>query len=86
MGETLFLTPFYDPNCNWRSVCAVHVPAKAVSFAQNAQCFYHYFAGVAGAAADYGAQEQPFDIIAPVKGHCQFRQLSRRKGDAGRIV
>ena len=64
----------------------VDVPIEAVWPSQQLQHPAHPLHGVIGIAQNPGAEEQPFDIVAPVKLDGQPRQLLRGEGGAGHVV
>ena len=62
------------------------VAVEAVGLPQKAQCADHQLGGVVRTAVDAGGEEEPLDIVSPVKLNGQVRQFLRSEGCSGRVV
>ena len=64
----------------------VDIAVEAVLLPQDPQGADHLFGGVVGIAQHAGGEEQPLNVVPPVKADGQLCQLPRRKRRAARVV
>ena len=64
----------------------VDVAVKAVLFPQQPEGLDHGLGGAVGAAPHGGGEEQPLNVVAPVKADGELRQFPGGEGGAGQVV